>query len=125
MKKEILSEIGAELKKRRIEMGLDLDFFAENLKIRKRYLRAIESGNGNILKFDAYTIGYIKNYAAALELDPTYYVNMITSNLKSGKLKSMSSENLITREEFLPSKKIIFLTVALLIVFYITIEIFS
>src|SRR3954468_21439155 len=107
MKQNTLLEIGEALKEHRLNAKLSLEQISKELKIRKSYLKAIEAGNAKILKFDAYTIGYIKQYAVLLGLDPLPYIKSLSQNSPTKKLASGKSKNLITGLEFLPSKKLI------------------
>lgn len=121
MNKEVLQNIGSELRASRLASGISLDIVSRKLKIRKVYLKAIESGNTNLLKFDAYTIGYIKHYAEFLDIDPTAYLERI----KNGQISSLppiSSHNLITGKEFLPSKSTFVICLIFLVLIYLFVE---
>ncbi|WP_100010899.1 helix-turn-helix domain-containing protein [Lentibacillus sediminis] len=63
-------EIGARLKEARVAQNLSLDSLQETTKIQKRYLLAIEEGNFQILPGKFYARAFIKEYAAAVGLDP-------------------------------------------------------
>ncbi|MBT2215042.1 helix-turn-helix domain-containing protein [Virgibacillus dakarensis] len=63
-------EIGEKLKEARLEKDLSLDSVQETTKIQKRYLMAIEEGNFHILPGKFYARAFIKEYAAAVGLDP-------------------------------------------------------
>ncbi len=63
-------EIGAKLKEAREAKNISLDTLQETTKIQKRYLLAIEQGNLHILPGKFYARAFIKEYAAAVGLDP-------------------------------------------------------
>jgi cytoskeletal protein RodZ len=121
MNNEVLAQIGAELHDERVKAKLSLDVVSRKLKIRKFYIKAIENGDTNLLKFDAYTIGYIKHYAEFLSLNPKTYLERIKSG-QSSLLPPISSNNLITGKEFLPSKAVLVTCSILLILIYFFIE---
>jgi len=64
-----LRTIGEKLQNKRKTLGLSIDEVANNTKIRKSYILAIE--NNDFSKFDShvYAKGFIKNYANFLALD--------------------------------------------------------
>ena len=62
-------EIGGLLRGEREQLGFTLDQAATALKIRAKYLRAIEDGNITEIPSVVYLIGYLKNYADFLELN--------------------------------------------------------
>lgn len=66
---QALKEIGEVLSNARERSGLKLGDIAESLKIRQRYLLAIERGEHEELPEAAYIIGYLRSYAEALGLD--------------------------------------------------------
>lgn len=63
-------EIGERLKEAREDQNLSLESLQETTKIQKRYLEAIEQGNFKILPGTFYARAFIKEYAAAVGLDP-------------------------------------------------------
>lgn len=63
-----MSNISSILKERRIAAGYDLDEISDELKIRKKYLIAIEDGNFEITPGFAYLHGYIRLYAKYLNV---------------------------------------------------------
>lgn len=64
------SRVGAELRERRTGLGWTLPDVAQTLRIRLPYLEAIEDGRLNDMPGNAYAVGFIRTYAAALGLDP-------------------------------------------------------
>ncbi len=67
-----MKEIGEYLKNRRIELGISLDEAEQFLKIRKKYLVAIEEGDESVLPGKTYFVGYLRNYANFLQADQDY-----------------------------------------------------
>lgn len=62
--------IGQELKSARLKKGLDLTEIEEALKIRLRFLQALEKNEFDILPGPAYVKGFIRSYAKYVGLDP-------------------------------------------------------
>ncbi len=67
---ETYDGIGAQLGAARLALGLDLDRAALELRIRRSYIEAIESGRFDALPGQAYTQGFVRSYASFLRLDP-------------------------------------------------------
>lgn len=61
-------EIGSALCERRQEMGLTLEAAAEQTKIRKTYLHALEEERFEELPGKVYVVGFLRNYARFLKL---------------------------------------------------------
>jgi len=61
--------VGALLRERREELGLDLDVIGGALCIKPIYLAALEQGRAQDLPGAAYAIGFIRSYAELLGLD--------------------------------------------------------
>ena len=61
--------IGAALKEERERQGLTLEDLEERTKIRKRYLRALENEDWDIIPAPSYVRGFLRTYAEALGLD--------------------------------------------------------
>ena len=75
-----MKEIGEYLKNRRLEAGISLDDAEQELKIRKKYLIAIEEGNENVLPGRTYFLGYLRNYANYLEADQATIDQLLAKN---------------------------------------------
>lgn len=67
-----MKEIGEYLKNRRNELGISLDKAEKDLKIRKKYLTALEEGDESTIPGKTYFIGYLRNYANYLEVDQDF-----------------------------------------------------
>ncbi len=61
-------ELGKIIQDKRIERSLKIEDVANNLKISKRYLRAIEDDQVDIFATESYYYGYLKQYLKYLGL---------------------------------------------------------
>jgi cytoskeleton protein RodZ len=61
--------IGAALREERERQGLSIEDLEERTKIRRRYLRALENEDWDILPGPTYVRGFMRTYAEALGLD--------------------------------------------------------
>jgi cytoskeleton protein RodZ len=68
-------DIGASLREARELRGLSLDDAQQHLRIRCRYLTALEDERWELLPGEAYTKGFLRTYAEYLGLDGTLYVD--------------------------------------------------
>jgi cytoskeleton protein RodZ len=66
---ESYATVGEGLQAVRLYHGLDLDQLARETRIRRHYLQAIEEMRLDQLPSRPFTIGYVRAYAAALQLD--------------------------------------------------------
>lgn len=73
--------IGIQLKNARSDKNLSLADVAEELKIRKNYLEAIEQGLFSDLPGPTYAIGFVRSYAKMLDLDQTAIVDRFRSEI--------------------------------------------
>jgi cytoskeletal protein RodZ len=64
-----MKDIGNFLKERREARGISLIEAEKDLKIRKKYLQALEEGNLDVIPGKTYIIGYLKNYSKYLGID--------------------------------------------------------
>lgn len=80
-----MKEIGEYLKNRRIELGISLDEAEQFLKIRKKYLIAIEEGDESVLPGKTYFVGYLRNYATYLEADQDYINQLLAKQVQVSK----------------------------------------
>ena len=88
-----LNNIGALIKKTREQKNLTLESLAENLKINKSYLSAIENGDCKSLPEIIYVKAMIRRIAEKLEID----LNLQAVFGKDS--KSIKKEDLSKREE--------------------------
>ena len=66
---ETYEGVGAILMNARTALGLDIDRVSNDLRIRRAYIQAIETGNFDSLPGQAYTQGFVRSYAGYLKLD--------------------------------------------------------
>lgn len=64
-----MKDIGDFLRERREERGISLIEVEKDLKIRKKYLQALEEGNIDMIPGRTYIIGYLRNYSKYLGID--------------------------------------------------------
>ncbi|MBP0447601.1 helix-turn-helix domain-containing protein [Roseomonas sp. SSH11] len=63
------ARVGEELRDARLSLGATLEEVADNLRINRRYLAALEEGRSRDLPGPAYALGFVRSYARALGLD--------------------------------------------------------
>lgn len=68
MSDSLPKEIGSVLRHRREELHLTLEEVAEETKIRKSYILALEEDNFHELPGKVYVVGFVRNYARLLSL---------------------------------------------------------
>ena len=68
-------DIGASLREARTRRGLSLDDVTTGLRIRERYVTALEEERWDLLPGEAYTKGFLRMYAEFLGLDGSLYVD--------------------------------------------------
>ncbi|MBN2395343.1 MAG: helix-turn-helix domain-containing protein [Candidatus Atribacteria bacterium] len=93
-----MKEIGEYLKNKRLELGISLDEAEQYLKIRKKYLIAIEEGDESALPGKVYFIGYLRNYANYLTIDQDVIDQILGKNEKE-------VVNAVSVNEAIPQKK--------------------
>jgi cytoskeletal protein RodZ len=64
-----MKDIGNFLRERREARGISLIEVEKDLKIRKKYLQALEEGNIDAIPGKTYIIGYLRNYSKYLGID--------------------------------------------------------
>lgn len=69
-----VKELGQRLRDERIARGLTLEYVADQTKIARRYLTALEEGEIDRLPGDPYVKGFIRSYAKAIGCDPEPFV---------------------------------------------------
>lgn len=72
-------EIGASLREARMRRGLSSEDVQKAIRIRDRYLHAIEEEHWELLPGDAYVKGFLRTYAEFLGLDGNLYVEEFNS----------------------------------------------
>lgn len=79
IEKQTLGEFFSETRK---EKGISLDEVVRDTNIPKRYLEAIEADNFDVFPGETYSMGFISNYADALEVDRDLVISMFKRQLK-------------------------------------------
>lgn len=81
--------IGELLKEARLAAGLDLEVIAEQTRIKREYLLALETNRFSDLPAAVFIKGFITSYARVLEVDPQPWLAMLRRDFKesvSGRL---------------------------------------
>jgi len=97
-----MKDIGIFLKDKREERGISLEQVEESLKIRKKYLVAIEDGNLNIIPGKAFIVGYLRNYCKYLEISEGE-INGIIKSYKG--IDKQKAKNVQKRDEKISLRK--------------------
>src|SRR5436853_4242501 len=72
-------EIGGSLREARLKRGLTPADVQKSIRIRDRYLQALEEEHWELLPGDAYVKGFLRTYADFLGLDGSLYVDEYNS----------------------------------------------
>jgi len=123
MDKQALVDVGLALQRGRKASKLTLAQVSKELKIKKDYLAGIEKGDVHLIPFEAYVLGYIKHYSILLGLDPQEFIDKIKTHDKT--IVTHASKNIITAKEFLPSAKIVVLSLAAMCSIYLILAVSS
>ncbi|HUT50854.1 MAG TPA: RodZ domain-containing protein [Alphaproteobacteria bacterium] len=110
--------IGLQLKNARRNKNLSLTDVAEELKIRKSYIEAIEKGLFSDLPGPTYAIGFVRSYAQMLDLDQAAIVDRFRSEI-AGLEKETKLHFLVpSAEKRFPSMAVFGASVALAVAVY-------
>lgn len=125
-----MKDIGNFLKERREARGISLIEVEKDLKIRKKYLQALEEGNVDAIPGKTYLIGYLRNYSKYLGINEENINQIIQTyhNLEKNKsgLKKTKEENIylktkdrsiFQKKRFFFPIKYVYLTSFVLIIF--------
>jgi cytoskeleton protein RodZ len=77
-------EIGNSLREARIRRGIDFPQAEAAIKIRGKYLRALEDEQFEVLPAETYVKGFLRTYAEYLGLDGQLYVDEFNSRFVTG-----------------------------------------
>ena len=102
---------GTIFKEKRQSLGVSLDDVSSELKIRKRYLEAIENDNHAELQSGFYFKGYIKNYARYLQIDEEEFAEFLEDTPEVDLVVYDTSS-----EEQTPSRKLLYLSLLMLVI---------
>ena len=112
-----MKDIGNFLRERREAKGVSLIEVENDLKIRKKYLQALEEGNIDTIPGKTYLVGYLRNYSKYLDIDEENVNQIIQTynNLEKQKsvIKETKKENIYiqTKDRSMFEKKKFFLPV--------------
>ncbi len=98
-----MKDIGDFLRERREARGISLIEVEKDLKIRKKYLQALEEGNIDIIPGRTYIIGYLRNYSKYLGIDEEN-INSIIQTYKSLEKRKYDLEDIKEENIFLKKK---------------------
>ncbi|MHC2995723.1 MAG: helix-turn-helix domain-containing protein [Candidatus Atribacteria bacterium] len=98
-----MKDIGDFLRERREARGISLIEVEKDLKIRKKYLQALEEGNIDIIPGKTYIIGYLRNYSKYLGIDEEN-INSIIQTYKSLEKRKYDLEDIKEENIFLKKK---------------------
>jgi transcriptional regulator with XRE-family HTH domain len=76
-REELLLELSGCLKRAREAQEISIEEIARSLKLRVVYLHALESGNWDEMPGEVYAIGFLKQYAAYLNIDVSESVKIL------------------------------------------------
>ena len=94
---------GAYLKDVRESMNLSITDIENHINVKRKYLKAIESGDLSSLPGGVYSKGFIRSYASILGLDEKHFAADF-DNIED--LEHTSISNIDMGEEHIPSRKI-------------------
>jgi len=125
-----MKDIGNFLRERREARGISLIEVEKDLKIRKKYLQALEEGNIDAIPGKTYLIGYLKNYSKYLGIDEENinqiiqtYKNLEKKKVDLGETKKKNihlkrkDKSVFGRKRFSFPIKYVYLTSFVLIIF--------
>lgn len=125
-----MKDIGNFLKERREASGISLIEVEKDLKIRKKYLQALEEGNIDAIPGKTYLIGYLNNYSKYLGIDEENISQLIKTyknlekqktDLEGTKEKDIylktKNRSIFDKKKFFFPVKYIYLTSFVLIIF--------
>jgi len=109
-----MESIGEKLKTARVEKGYSPDQVARDTNIARRFILAMEGEDFEVFPGDTYLIGFLRNYADYLGLDPDRIINLYR-NMKIQE-QPIPMDALIKGRRKLPGPKVILLGLLALIV---------
>lgn len=71
-----MESFGDTLKQARERQGLDIDKVARDTSISKEYIEALEIENTEVFPGEPYLVGFLRNYADYLALDPQHMIKL-------------------------------------------------
>jgi cytoskeletal protein RodZ len=98
-----MKDIGNFLRESREERGISLVEVEKDLKIRKKYLQALEEGNIDAIPGKTYLIGYLRNYSKYLGIDDEN-INLIIQTYNDLRKQKASLEKTKENNVYLKTK---------------------
>jgi cytoskeletal protein RodZ len=86
--------IGASLREARVKRDLAPADVQKALRIRERYLQALEDEQWQLLPGDAYTKGFLRSYADFLGLDGNLYVDEYIARFRTAEERPVALQSL-------------------------------
>lgn len=71
-----MESYGELLHKTREDKGIDLDKASRENSIDRRYLEGLEAEDSSVFPGEAYLVGFLRNYATYLEIDPEFVLKL-------------------------------------------------
>ncbi len=87
-------EIGASLREARTRRGLSLDDVTAGLRLRERYITALEEERWELLPGEAYSRGFLRMYAEFLGLNGNLYIDEYNARIAAHEAESLVPESL-------------------------------
>jgi cytoskeleton protein RodZ len=91
-------EIGASLREARTRRALSLDDVTTGLRIRERYVTALEEERWDLLPGEAYSKGFLRMYAEFLGLDGSLYVDEYNERIAAHAEEALVPDSLAPRK---------------------------
>ncbi|HUZ63017.1 MAG TPA: RodZ domain-containing protein [Acetobacteraceae bacterium] len=113
------SRVGADLRAARERLGWDLQSVATGLRIKRRFLDAIECGRLADLPGNAYAVGFVRTYASALGLDPDEAIRRFRAEGAEVNRKTELAFPAPVPERGVPAGAVVLLGVVIAIVAYV------
>src|SRR3977135_4016434 len=91
-------DIGASLREARTRRGLSLDDVTAGLRIRERYVTALEEERWELPPGEAYSKGFLRMYAEFLGLDGSLYVDEYNERVAAHAEEALVPDSLAPRK---------------------------
>lgn len=98
--------VGEIIKKQRLNKGLTIEDIEKKIKIRAKYLQAIENNNWDVFSSKIYIIGILKNYSKFLGIDEKKVIAFFRRDYE--KKEEISFKKKISSKYLNPETKIFF-----------------
>ena len=105
--------VGEILKKQRERLKIELKEVEKSIKVRQRFLTAVEKSNWQVFSSKVYISGVIKNYSLFLNLDPNSTLAIFRRDYE--RQEAVKFKRRLSVNYFAPETKRIFKTILILI----------